>query len=66
MSIEKKVMRLISCGDKAIDEILIEFPQIDRKRLRQLTRQMKKETLDAKREIARKKIFTYLMELDSY
>jgi|TARA_B100001093_G_C26700582_1_gene958876 ribosome-associated protein len=66
MNIEKKVMRLTSCGDKAIDEILIEFPQIDRKRLRQLTRQMKKETLDAKREIARKKIFTYLMELDSY
>lgn len=66
MNIEKWSKRLILEGDEAIDDILIELPKIDRKHLRQLIRQTKKEISEEKRKNANKKVFAYLMEFKFY
>ena len=66
ITIEKWIKRLTLEGDKAIDDILIELPKIDRKHLRQLVRQTKKEISEEKRKNANKKIFAYLMEFKFY
>jgi ribosome-associated protein len=66
INIENWSKRLILEGDEAIDDILIELPKIDRKHLRQLIRQTKKEISEEKRKNANKKIFAYLMEFKFY
>ena len=54
--------RLIIEGDKAISELILELPKIDRKHLRQLIRQASKEALENKPAAASRKIFKYLKE----
>ncbi len=53
-------------GDKAIDDILIALPKLDRKHLRQLIRQAKKEVSEEKSKSANEKIFSYLIEFEFY
>lgn len=54
--------RLMADGDKALDELLKESPEIDRQHLRQLIRQAKKEISQSKPPAASRKIFKYLQE----
>ncbi|MFT6300027.1 MAG: ribosome-associated protein [Saprospiraceae bacterium] len=54
--------RLMIEGDKAISELILELPKIDRKHLRQLIRQASKEALENKPPAASRKIFKYLKE----
>ncbi len=64
--IEKWMNRLTLEGDKAIDDILIASPKLDRKHLRQLIRQAKKEVPEEKSKSSNKKIFSYLIEFEFY
>ena len=64
--LEKWKDRLISQGDKAIDQLLVESPKMDRKHLRQLTRQARKEVLGNKPVNASKKIIAYLIKFSIY
>jgi ribosome-associated protein len=52
--------RLISEGDQAISDLLMEIPDLDRQHLRQLIRQAKKEASQNKPPAASRKIFKYL------
>jgi len=52
--------RIIEEGDKAFEELLGEFPEINRQELRQLTRQARKEAELNKPPAASRKIFQYL------
>ena len=61
--IEKWKDRLILEGDQAIEELLLESPRMDRKHLRQLTRQARKEVLGNKPINASKKIIAYLIKI---
>jgi ribosome-associated protein len=54
--------RLITDGDKAIDDLLKESPGVDRQHLRQLIRQAKKEISQSKPPSASRKIFKYLKD----
>lgn len=54
--------RLMADGDKALDELLKESPEVDRQHLRQLIRQAKKEIAQSKPPAASRKIFKYLQE----
>jgi ribosome-associated protein len=54
--------RLISEGDRAISDLLLEAPQLDRQHLRQLVRQAQKEASQNKPPAASRKIFKYLRE----
>ena len=56
--IEKWIKRLILEGDKAIDDILIALPKLDRKHLRQLVRQAKKDVSEEKSKGTNEKIFS--------
>lgn len=54
--------RLLAEGDKAMEELLEEKPDLDRQHLRQLIRQAQKEASQNKPPAAARKIFQYLRE----
>ena len=54
--------RLIAEGDRAISELMLESPEIDRQHLRQLVRQAHKEAAENKPPAASRKIFAYLRD----
>ncbi|MFT7267114.1 MAG: ribosome-associated protein [Porticoccus sp.] len=54
--------RLIAEGDRAISELMLESPEIDRQHLRQLIRQAHKEVMKNKPPAASRKIFLYLRD----
>ncbi len=51
---------LIELGDPKINELLAEFPQLERQKLRQLVRQANKEKKQEKPAKAAKELFAYL------
>ena len=55
--------RLVSEGDKALEELINEAPNTDRQHLRQLTRQAAKETKLKKPPKSAREIFKYLKTL---
>lgn len=61
--LEKWRDRLLSEGDKALEELLNEFPMLDRQHLRQLVRQSAKETKLKKPPKSAREIFKYLKVL---
>ena len=54
--------RLIAEGDRAISELMLVSPDIDRQHLRQLIRQAHKEAMKNKPPAVSRKIFTYLRD----
>lgn len=54
---------LVKNGDSAINEILTQYPDLDRGKLRQLVRQTKKEAEDNKPPKSARQIFQYLKEM---
>jgi len=54
--------RLIAEGDSAINEAIVEFPQLDRQLARQLIREAMKEQKENKPPAARRKLFKYLKQ----
>jgi len=54
--------RLISEGDRAMEDLLVEMPELDRQHLRQLIRQAQKEVSQNKPPAAARKLFQYLRE----
>ena len=63
--LEKWRDRLLTEGDKALEELLNEMPNIDRQHLRQLIRQSAKETKLKKPPKSSREIFKYLKTLFS-
>jgi len=61
--IEKWRDRIIAEGDKALAELMNEFPQIDRQHIRQLFRKARKEQENNKPPAASRQIFKYLRDL---
>lgn len=59
--VERWRERLIEGGDRALGELLAEFPRADRQRLRNLTRAARRDRLLGKADGARK-LFRYLRE----
>lgn len=55
--------RILTEGNKAIDELVIEFPQADRQMLRQLQRNSQKEHDAGKPPAAARQLFKYLRQL---
>jgi ribosome-associated protein len=55
--------RIIEEGDKALPELLSEFPQVDRQHIRQLFRNARKEQEKNKPPVAARQIFKYLRDL---
>lgn len=55
--------QLISKGDNAINEAILEFPQLDRQLVRQLIRESTKEQKENKPPAASRKLFRYLKEI---
>lgn len=55
--------RILAEGNKAIDELMIEFPQADRQMLRQLQRNSQKESDTGKPPAAARQLFKYLRQL---
>ena len=55
--------RILAEGNKAIDELLIEYPQADRQMLRQLQRNSQKEQQEGKPPAAARQLFKYLRQL---
>ena len=60
-----EVMRddLLSRGDAAVQDVLVQWPEADRQQLRQLIRQHQRETGAGKPPAASRKLFKYLREL---
>lgn len=54
--------RLISEGDRAMEDLLVEIPELDRQHLRQLIRQAQKEASQNKPPAASRKLFQYLRD----
>ncbi len=54
--------RLISEGDRAMEDLLVEIPELDRQHLRQLIRQAQKEDSQNKPPAASRKLFQYLRD----
>lgn len=54
--------RLVNEGDAAINEALLEFPQLDRQVARQLIREAQKEQKENKAPAASRKLFKYLKQ----
>lgn len=54
--------RLVNEGDRAMEELLLEMPELDRQHLRQLIRQAQKETSQNKPPAAARKLFQYLRD----
>ena len=61
--IEKWRDRIIAEGDKALSELMVEFPQVDRQHIRQLFRKARKEQENNKPAAASRQIFKYLRDL---
>ena len=61
--LEQKRDRLIENGDSMINAIMVDHPDADRQRLRQLVRQANKEKAQSKPPKAYREIFQYLKEL---
>lgn len=61
--LEKWRERIISEGDAVLNELITEFPQLDRQHLRQLIRKAEKEKSEEKPAAAYRQIFKYLREL---
>ena len=61
--LEKWRDRIIAEGDAAMNELLAEFPQIDRQHIRQLLRNARKEQENNKPPVAYRQIFKYLRDL---
>lgn len=61
--LEQKRDKLITNGDSMINAILVDHPDADRQRLRQLVRQANKEKEQEKPAKAYREIFKYLKEL---
>jgi ribosome-associated protein len=61
--LEKWRDRILAEGDKALGELIGEFPQIDRQQLRQLIRKAHKEKELNKPPAAYRQIFKYLREI---
>jgi len=57
--------RLIDEGDNAINEALVEFPQLDRQMIRQLIREALKEKKENKPPAASRKLFQALRQLSN-
>jgi ribosome-associated protein len=55
--------RMLSEGNKAIDEFILEYPQADRQLLRQLQRNSQKEKDTGKPPAAARQLFKYLRQL---
>ena len=55
--------RLIEEGDPALDAYLEQYPDVDRRRLRQLIRQARKEASQGKAPKASRTLFRYLRDL---
>jgi len=62
-AIERWRERLLSDGDSALSELLVEHPQADRQHLRQLLRQGNEERLRNKPPRAQRELFRALREL---
>jgi ribosome-associated protein len=60
--IEHWRQRLIDEGDDALNELLQSYPQIDRQRIRQMLRNVQKETRNNKPPKAFRELFKYLRE----
>ncbi|TNE76573.1 MAG: DUF615 domain-containing protein [Gammaproteobacteria bacterium] len=54
--------RLLTEGDRALDDLLVEMPSLDRQHLRQLIRQANKEASQNKPPAAARKLFQYLRD----
>nr|WP_086938307.1 ribosome biogenesis factor YjgA [Thaumasiovibrio occultus] len=61
--LEKQRDAIVEGADTEIEAVMVEFPQADRQRLRQLARQAKKEKSTNKPPKAYREIFQYLKEL---
>lgn len=61
--LEKWRDRVLAEGDKALVELISEFPQIDRQHIRQLIRKAHKEQEINKPPVAYRQIFKYLRDL---
>mgnify|MGYP001028601466 FL=1 len=57
--------RLLQLGDKALPELLVLYPDVDRQTIRQLVRSHQAEQKNNKPLSAARKLFRYLRELDS-
>jgi ribosome-associated protein len=55
--------RILAEGNKAIDALLLEYPQADRQQLRQLQRNSQKELQAGKPPAAARQLFRYLRQL---
>ena len=55
--------RLIKEGDAAINELLLEYPQLERSRIRQLLRNINKEAEQNKAPKSARQLFKYLKEI---
>lgn len=62
--LEKLRDQLINSGDDSINQVVDVYPAADRQHLRQLLRQIQKETDQQKPPSASRKLFRYLRELD--
>jgi ribosome-associated protein len=54
---------IIEQGDSVLNELLSEFPQLDRQHIRQLSRKARKEQESNKPPVAYRQIFKYLRDL---
>lgn len=61
--LEKMRDRIVLEGDKAINDLMIQYPEADRQKLRQLARQAKKEQDTNKPPKAFREIFQYIKSL---
>ena len=61
-NLEKWRDRLVKDGDSVLDELLVEFPDLDRQHLRQLIRNAQKEELQQKPPASSRAIFRYLKD----
>ncbi|ROS06120.1 ribosome-associated protein [Sinobacterium caligoides] len=57
--------KVVAEGLPALEEVLSNYPGADRQHLRQLTRQITKESKEQKPPAAARKLFKYLRELES-
>ena len=60
--IEQWRQRLIDDGDNALEALLLEYPTVDRQRIRQLLRSVQKETQNNKPPKSFRELFKYLRE----
>lgn len=61
--IEKWRDRIVSDGDSALNDLIAEFPNVDRQHIRQLVRKVRKEQETNKPPAAFRQIFKYLRDI---